>query len=68
MNWRSIPVIVSGFCAQYCVLSTYRGAEDLDLTPIILRSALASDAPENIRFVESISEIISFVALKKLLE
>ena len=61
-------VIVTGFCAQYCVLSTYRGAEDLDLTPIILRGALASDAPENIRFVESINEIISFGALKKLLE
>ena len=61
-------VILSGFCAQYCVLSTYRGAEDLNLTPIILRGALASDAPENIRFVESISEIISLGALKKLLE
>jgi nicotinamidase-related amidase len=34
-------VIITGFCAEYCVLSTYRGAEDLDLTPILLRGSLA---------------------------
>jgi nicotinamidase-related amidase len=60
-------VIITGFCAEYCVLSTIRGAEDLDLMPIVLQGALASSAPENIRFVEAISEIISFGALKKVL-
>jgi nicotinamidase-related amidase len=60
-------VIVTGFCAEYCVLSTYRGAEDLDLTPIILRDALASGNPKNIKFVESISDVISYGALKKVL-
>jgi nicotinamidase-related amidase len=61
-------VIITGFCAEYCVLSTYRGANDLDLTPIILRGSLASATLENIKFVESISEIISYEALKKVLE
>lgn len=61
-------VIVTGFCAEHCVLSTYRGAQDYDLLPILLRGAMASDKLENIRFVESISEIISFKALKKTLE
>jgi nicotinamidase-related amidase len=60
-------VIITGFCAEYCVLSTYRGAKDLDLTPIILRGSLASDTPENIKFVESVSDIISYGALKKVL-
>ena len=60
-------IIVSGFCAEQCVLSTYRGAKDLDLTPIILRGSLASDCPENIKFVENISDIISYKALKKVL-
>ena len=60
-------VIITGFCAEYCVLSTYRGAEDLDLKPIILRDSLASGNPENIKFVESIHEIISLGALKKVL-
>jgi nicotinamidase-related amidase len=60
-------VIITGFCAEYCVLSTYRGAKDLDLTPILLRGSLASGNPENIKFVESISDVISYGALKKVL-
>jgi nicotinamidase-related amidase len=61
-------VILTGFCAEQCVLSTYRGAQDLDLTPILLRGSLASAVVENIRFVESINDIISFGALKRVLE
>jgi nicotinamidase-related amidase len=60
-------VIVTGFCAEYCVLSTYRGAQDLDISAIMLKGALASDNAEHIRFVEEISEIISYKALKTLL-
>jgi nicotinamidase-related amidase len=60
-------VIITGFCAENCVLSTYRGAQDHDLTPIILRGSLASDNLKNIEFVESISDIISYGALKKVL-
>ncbi len=61
-------VIITGFCAEFCALSAYRGAQDRDLTPIILRESLASVTPENIKFVESISDIISYGALKKVLE
>ncbi|UCF59513.1 MAG: isochorismatase family protein [Candidatus Bathyarchaeota archaeon] len=60
-------VIVTGYRADNCVLSTYRGAQDLDFTPIILKGSLASYNPEHIRFVEEISEVISFGALKTLL-
>jgi nicotinamidase-related amidase len=60
-------VIITGFCAEYCVLSTCRGAEDVDLTPILLRGALASSTPENIQFVENVNDVISFNALKKML-
>ena len=60
-------VIVTGFCAEYCVLSTYRGAQDLDFTPIILKGALASENTEHIKFVEEITETISYGALKTLL-
>jgi hypothetical protein len=42
-------------------------AEDLDLTPILLRGSLASGDPERIRFVEDVSNIISYGALKKAL-
>jgi nicotinamidase-related amidase len=61
-------MIITGFAAEYCVLSTYRGAQDLDLTPIILRGSLASPQPENIRFVEDINDVVSYGALKKILE
>ena len=60
-------VIITGFCAEYCVLSTYRGAEDCDLIPILLRGALASVTQQNIRFVESVSDLLSYGALKKIL-
>jgi nicotinamidase-related amidase len=60
-------VIVTGFCAEYCVLSTYRGAQDFDFTPIILRGSIASDNAEHIRFVEEINETVSYGALKTLL-
>ncbi len=61
-------VILTGFCAEHCVLSAYRGAQDVDLTPIILRGSLASDVPEHIKFVENISDVISYGALKKVME
>jgi nicotinamidase-related amidase len=60
-------VILTGFCAEYCVLSTCRGAQDVDLTPIIFRGSLASGVPENVKFVESINDLISYGALKKIL-
>jgi len=60
-------VIVTGFCAEFCVLSTYRGAQDFDFIPIILKGSLASDNMEHIRFVEEITETISYGALKTLL-
>lgn len=60
-------VILTGYCAEHCVLSTYRGAEDLDLNPIIIRGSLASGDSENLRFVEKVSQVISVGALKAFL-
>lgn len=60
--------ILAGYCAEFCVLSTYRGALDLDLHPIILRDAIASSSKENIRFVEGISQLISIGALDHFLD
>lgn len=60
-------LILTGFCAEFCVLSTYRGAQDYDFKPIILRGSLASDDREHIRFVEEISETITYGALEAFL-
>lgn len=59
-------VVVTGYCAENCVLSTYRGALDLDLLPMVLRGALASGSAENLRFVENISETVTFRVLAKM--
>jgi nicotinamidase-related amidase len=60
-------VLLTGFCAEYCVLSTFRSAWDLDLSPIIVLGGLISATAENIPFVERISEVVSLGALEKFL-
>jgi len=60
-------VVITGFCAEQCVLSTYKGAEDLDLKPIILKGSIASVNPEHVKFVEEITDTVTFGALEALL-
>jgi len=59
-------VVITGYCAEYCILSTYRGALDLDLTPVIIKNAIASGEKERIRFVEDISNVMSYEILNKI--
>jgi nicotinamidase-related amidase len=61
-------LVLTGYCAEHCVLSTYRGAQDIDLHPILLRDSLASGSTENIRFVQNISQLISIGALDLFLQ
>ena len=61
-------VIITGVQAEGCVLSTERGARDLDLAPIILRDGIATGSAEHKRFVEEISDLVSYGALKKMLD
>jgi nicotinamidase-related amidase len=51
-------VIVSGYSAEYCVLSAYRGAEECGFTPIVLKDGIACERPERIRFVEDMCDTI----------
>ena len=60
-------VVVTGYCAENCVLSTCRGAEDLDFLPVILRNGIASRNARNKAFVESITEIVSYEFLERIL-
>ena len=61
-------LILTGFAATQCVLSTYRGATDLDYSPLFFRGSLADVSQEKIRFVEEIHDLISYGALAKLFE
>ncbi|MBC7901494.1 MAG: cysteine hydrolase, partial [Saprospiraceae bacterium] len=60
-------VVITGFCAEFCVLSTYRGAKDLDYFPVILKDGIASTKESHKEFVENISETITAGVLTKLL-
>jgi nicotinamidase-related amidase len=60
--------LLAGYRAENCILSTYRGALDLDLSPILLKNAIAGPIKENVAFVESISESITLGALKQVLQ
>jgi nicotinamidase-related amidase len=61
---RSDTLIITGFCAEHCVLHTYCAAESNDFTPIMLKDALAGYDREHIRFVEEITEGMTLGALK----
>ena len=65
---RIDTIVITGFCAEYCVLSTYRGAQDLDLTPVILKNAISSDNKEHLKMVEEICNIISYGILCKVVK
>lgn len=56
-------LVVSGFCAEYCVLDTFRGARERGYAAAILRDGIASPRAERIRFVEQICEVVSYGAL-----
>lgn len=61
-------VVLTGFCAEYCVSNTYRGAKDLDYFPVLLKNGIASVEEANKQFVENINETISYGMLKRILE
>ena len=61
-------VVLTGFCAEYCVSNTYRGAKDLDYFPVLLKNGIASVEEANKQFVENINETITYGMLKKILE
>ena len=61
-------IVIAGYCAENCVLSTYRGAEDFDFSPVLLKNGIASGDNENLKFVEKISDQIPYNILKKMLE
>ena len=57
-------VIISGYCAEYCVTATLFGAEDRDYTAILYRGGIASGSKENLQAVEGAYAVISYEALK----
>jgi nicotinamidase-related amidase len=60
-------LVLAGYCAEWCVLSTYRGALDLDYMPLLLEGGTASGDEENHRFVRKICDVVPFALLMRML-
>ena len=60
-------VVLAGYCAEYCVFNTYRGAMDQDLTPVLLRDAIVSGDSDNLRFIMKLCDSVSLNILAKVL-
>jgi nicotinamidase-related amidase len=61
-------VILTGYCAEYCVHATYVGAQDRDFAAMLLRDAVASSTPGHARLIESTVDLLSIGALTALLK
>ena len=62
-------VVIAGFVAEYCVLSTYRGAKERGYQAVILQDAIASvDDNQRIQFVLDISNNIPLCTLTEQLD
>lgn len=60
-------VVVSGWCAEFCVLSTYRGAVERGYRARLLEGGIASDSAERLRMVEQICPRVGADTLAELL-
>lgn len=68
LRTRSVNmVIVCGFCAEFCVLETYRGARERGYPVALLRGGIASPNADHRRMVEAIREVVSPGALAGLM-
>lgn len=61
-------VVTTGFSSEYCVLSTYRGAQERGFKAMILQNAVASvDGNSRTQFVYEISETLTHDELSEVL-
>ena len=60
-------VILSGFCADYCVLSSYKGALENGYTASILKQGIAAGSKEDIDKVIVNNDTISISLLKRMI-
>jgi nicotinamidase-related amidase len=67
INEKIDTIVITGCLAEYCVLSTYKGAQEKGIKPFILKNAIASGKEKYIEFVEEISIIKTLNELKKII-
>jgi nicotinamidase-related amidase len=60
-------LVITGFCAEFCVLDTFRGARERGFGAAILRGSIASARRDHVDFVERICDVVSYNALEAIL-
>ncbi|MDI9644155.1 MAG: isochorismatase family cysteine hydrolase [Candidatus Verstraetearchaeota archaeon] len=60
-------VLIAGLSALHCVLSTYQGAHDHDLTPYLVRGAVAGPDEESVQLAERLCDTLSLRAVSQIL-
>jgi len=60
-------VIITGYCAEYCIQGTSIGAMDHDIMPILLDGGIASGSFENLACIYRINMNISIEKLNEIL-
>jgi len=60
-------VVLAGLSAMNCVLTTYYGAYDVDLSPYLLRGAVAGPDQASIDLAEKICDTLSIRAVSQIL-
>lgn len=60
-------VIICGTTAEFCVLSTYNGAVEREITPNILQHGVLASHPDNLLDFYRHRNLISYTAVKHLL-
>lgn len=61
-------VIITGLSALHCVLSTYLGAYDRDLTPYLVRNGVAGPDEDSVSTAERICDTLSLRAIAQMLD
>jgi nicotinamidase-related amidase len=61
-------VIVCGYCAEYCVLDTYRGACERGLRAAILQRGMASGSERNLEAVARFCDVVSLGMVEALVQ
>ncbi len=58
-------IVIAGLVAQYCVIATYYGAFDHDISPFILKGGIAATDEANVTHVEAICKTVTVDEIKK---
>ena len=61
-------LVISGLAASQCILNTYNGALERDFRVVLLQNGLMDHREDSVRFIEREKNLISYTAVKYMIE